>query len=164
MAVIAATPWAMADPTPEPSVAGISATLDSLHAAAAKADGAAYFALFAPDAVFIGTDASERWPIAAFRVYAMARFATGKGWTYTPRERHVTLAQIPCGCVAWFDELLDSKKYGTSRGSGVLIKTDGGWKIEQYALTFPMPNDLAADITGRIKAFEMKTGEGKAGK
>jgi hypothetical protein len=131
-----------------------STVLDQLHAAASRADGAAYFALFAPDAVFIGTDATERWPIAAFRDYAMARFATGHGWTYTPRERHVTLAPIPCGCVAWFDEVLDSANYGTSRGTGVLIKTEHGWKIAQYALTFPVPNDLAADITGRIKAFE----------
>jgi hypothetical protein len=134
----------------------ISRTLDRLHAAAAKADGAAYFALFAPDAVFIGTDASERWPIAAFRNYAEARFAAGEGWTYTPRERHVTVAAIPCGCIAWFDELLDNAKYGTSRGSGVLIKTGQDWKIEQYALTFPIPNDMAAELTNRIKAFEAK--------
>ncbi len=134
--------------------AEISATLDRLHESAAKADGAAYFALFAPDAVFIGTDASERWPIAAFRDYAMKRFATGQGWTYAPRERHVTIAAIPCGCLAWFDELLDNAHYGTSRGTGVLIKTPEGWKIEQYALTFPIPNDMAADMTSRIKAFE----------
>ena len=36
----------------------IALTLDALHAAAAKADGAAYFQLFAPDAVFLGTDAT----------------------------------------------------------------------------------------------------------
>jgi hypothetical protein len=139
--------------------AEISRTLDRLHAAAARADGAAYFALFAPDAVFIGTDASERWPLAAFREYAMKRFAAGQGWTYTPRVRHVTLAPIACGCVAWFDELLDSAKYGTSRGSGAMIDTGQGWKIEQYVLTFPIPNDLAADMTARIEAFEANNGK-----
>jgi hypothetical protein len=142
---------AVADP-----VADISAVLDSFHAAASKADGKAYFDLFAPDAVFIGTDAAERWPVAAFRDYALPLFARGKGWTYVPRagSRQITLAQIPCGCVAWFDELLDNAGYGTSRGTGIVTLTPAGWKIEQYALTFPIPNDLAKDMTAKIKAFE----------
>jgi hypothetical protein len=137
------------------AVAAISQTLDQLHAAAAKADGPTYFALFAPDAVFIGTDATERWPIAAFRDYATKRFSKGQGWTYVPRTRHVTVADIPCHCVAWFDELLDNAAYGTSRGSGVLALTPAGWRIEQYVLTFPIPNDLAGDMTARIKAYEL---------
>jgi hypothetical protein len=140
-------------------IAAIGKTLDAFHQAESKADGKAYFDLFAPDAVFIGTDASERWPIEAFRAYAMERFQQGKGWTYKPRERHVTLAQIPCQCIAWFDELLDNAKYGTSRGTGVLTRTDQGWKIEQYALTFPIPNNLAADMTARIKEYESKAGK-----
>lgn len=132
----------------------IAATLDALHAAAAKADGPAYFALYTPDAVYIGTDASERWSLAAFKAYAMPYFSKGQGWTYTPRERHITLAPIDCRCVAWFDELLDSKSYGTSRGTGTLVLTPQGWKVSQYALTFPIPNDLADGITKEIKAFE----------
>jgi hypothetical protein len=58
--------------------------------------------------------------------------------------------------VAYFDEILESKSYGTSRGTGVLVKTRAGWKIAQYALTFPIPNDLAKDTTDRIKAYEAK--------
>jgi hypothetical protein len=145
-----------ARPAAADSMTDISAMLDSFHAAASKADGNAYFALFAPDAVFIGTDASERWPVAAFRDYALPLFAKGKGWTYIPRAgtRHITLGQIPCGCVAWFDELLDNAGYGTSRGTGMVTLTPAGWKIEQYALTFPIPNHLAKDMTGKIKAFE----------
>jgi hypothetical protein len=144
---------AVADPA-----ADISAMFDRFHAAASKADGKAYFDQFAPDAVFIGTDASERWPVAAFRDYALPLFAKGKGWTYMPRAgtRHITLAQIPCGCMAWFDELLDNASYGTSRGTGVVTLTPNGWKIEQYALTFPIPNDLAKEMTAKIKAFEKR--------
>ena len=56
-----AAPVAKADPADDAKIAAISQTLDQLHAAAAKADGKAYFDLFAPDAVFIGTDVSERW-------------------------------------------------------------------------------------------------------
>ena len=57
---------------------------------------------------------------------------------------------------SWFDELLDSEKYGTSRGTGILIRTDAGWKISQYHLTFPLPNDLADGITQQIQVFEAR--------
>ena len=59
-----------------------------------------------------------------------------------------------CRCVAWFDEVLDSQSYGTSRGTGVLIRGAKGWRVAQYHLTFPIPNDLAGEMTGRIKAHE----------
>jgi ketosteroid isomerase-like protein len=134
--------------------AAVGRTLDAFHAAAAHSDFKAYFDLFTPDGVFIGTDAGERWRVPAFKAYAKAPFAAGKGWTYTPRSRHVTLAPVACKCVAYFDELLDSKSYGTSRGTGVLLKGPHGWKIAQYALTFPIPNDLAKDVTDRIEAYE----------
>ena len=76
----------------------IGQALDRLHEAAARSDGAAYFALFAPQAVFIGTDATERWPLADFRAYAEPYFASGKGWVYHPRTRTVTLTTLPCVC------------------------------------------------------------------
>jgi hypothetical protein len=134
----------------------INATLNQLHDAASKADGKRYFNLFTDDAVYIGTDAAERWSIKEFRAFAEPYFAKGTGWTYVPRSRHVTVADIPCHCIAWFDELLDSQSYGTSRGTGVLILKTGSWKISQYALTFPIPNDLAKGMTSEIKAFEAK--------
>lgn len=136
------------------SISSIDATLNQLHAAAAKADGPRYFKLFTDDAVYIGTDAGERWTIRQFRSFAEPYFAKGTGWTYRPRERHIVIADIPCRCVAWFDELLDNDKYGTSRGTGVLVRKNGSWKISQYALTFPIPNDLANGMTAEIKSFE----------
>jgi hypothetical protein len=36
----------------------------------------------------------------------------------------------------------------------VLIRSDDGWKISQYHLTFPIPNELAGKVTDEIKAFE----------
>ena len=138
------------------AVRSINHTLDQLHDAASKADGARYFNLYTDDAVYIGTDAAERWTIREFKAFAEPYFAKGTGWTYKPRSRHVTVAEIPCHCVAWFDELLDSESYGTSRGTGVLVLKNGLWKISQYALTFPIPNDLAKGMTREIKAFEAK--------
>ena len=43
--------------------------------------------------------------------------------------------------------------YRASRG--VLIKAeDHGWRIAQYHLTIPVPNDLAVDLAERIRAHE----------
>lgn len=134
--------------------AAINAVLDGLHEAAAKADGQAYFSLYTEDGVFFGTDAGERWTIPEFKVYALERFATGTGWTYTPQERHIELA--PMGNTAWFDEILWNEAYGTTRGTGALVRTPDGWKIARYHLTIPIPNDLAADMAAEIKAFEGK--------
>ena len=129
--------------------AAISSVLDALHQHASTASWDAYFALYTDNATFLGTDAGERWDIPTFKGYAKG---AKNGWTYIMHERHIDLS--PDGGSAWFDELLDSEKYGTSRGTGILVKAEGGWKIAQYHLTFPIPNDLAAGITARIKAFE----------
>ena len=128
----------------------VGAVLDDFHAAAAAADGDRYFAHFAPDGVFVGTDATERWSVAAFRAYAEPHFAKGKGWTYRAVERHVQIA--PGGDVAWFDERLVNDAYGETRGSGVLRRIDRRWRIEQYVLSFPIPNDVAKDVVERIRA------------
>lgn len=139
-----------------PEEPAIHRLLDQFNAAAARADGPAYFASFTPNAVFVGTDASERWTLDQFRAFAEPYFAQGKGWTYTPTHRHVTFADIPCGCVAWFEEDLQSASYGTTRGTGVVVKGPEGWKIAQYVLTIPIPNDIAKDVVADIKAHEAK--------
>lgn len=137
---------------PDPAVAEISAVLDQLNAASTAADGAAYFSLFTPDARFIGTDATERWSLPEFRAYAEPVFARGRGWTYAPSARVITVAPIACRCVAWFDEELVNATYGQTRGSGVLRLTADGWKIEQYVLSFAVPNDRAEAVVAVIKA------------
>lgn len=137
-----------------PDEPAIHRMLDAFNAAAARADGEAYFGFFTPDAVFVGTDASERWTLARFREFAEPYFAQGKGWTYVPTHRHVTFADIPCRCVAWFEEDLTSPSYGTTRGTGVVVKGPDGWKIGQYVLTIPIPNDIAKEVVADIKAYE----------
>lgn len=131
-------------------LASAGEVLDKLHASAAQADWNTYFNLYTTDGIFLGTDVTERWTIEQFKKYA----SDSKGWVYTKRERHMSLT--PAKNAIWFDEILDSKNYGTSQGSGLLVRTEGGWRIAQYHLTFPMPNDLAEDFTNKIKAFEAK--------
>jgi len=142
--------------TPDDAMREVEAVIDRLHEAASKADGRAYFDLFTPDARFIGTDATERWSLAEFRAYAEPFFGRGQGWTYVPRDRVVTFAPVPCRCVAAFDEVLDNAAYGSVRGSGVLVKTETGWKIEQYVLSYAIPNDLARSVTALIREHEAK--------
>lgn len=127
----------------------VDQVLDDLHAAAAAADENRYFAHYASDAVFLGTDATERWDVAAFRAYAHPHFAAGRGWTYTPRDRHVSIGSN--GDVAWFDERLDNAKYGEVRGTGVLRLVGATWKVAQYNLSFPIPNALAAQVVALIR-------------
>jgi hypothetical protein len=125
------------------------ATLDDFHAAAAAADEKRYFGHFAADGVFLGTDASERWPVEAFRAYAKPHFDKGKGWTYHATDRHV--AVDGAGTYAWFDELLENAKLGVCRGSGVLRREQGEWRVVLYDLSIPIPNALADDFAAQIK-------------
>lgn len=145
--ILIAAPATRASDTGEDK-ALINAMLNHLHAAAANADWPEYFSLYADDATFLGTDKTERWDMPTFRSYA----AETKGWKYTMTERHIDLS--PDGNAAWFDELLWNDAYGVSRGTGALIRGDSGWKIVQYHLTFPMPNDLAKRFTEEIQTFE----------
>lgn len=147
LALLTAAPQQAADPT---IAAGL--VVDQMHQAASRADGPAYFDTFTPDARFIGTDATERWTLAQFRAYATPYFSQGKGWTYRPHDRVATLAPGECRCIVWFDELLDNDAYGLVRGSGVLRLTEAGWKIEQYVLSLPVPNDKAKAVVALIAA------------
>jgi uncharacterized protein (TIGR02246 family) len=151
LTLAAATPAAS---TPTTATAAVNAVLDDWHRAAAQADEARYFSHFTPDAVFLGTDATERWTRDEFRTWAHPYFARGKAWSFTPVSRHVSFSKD--GAVAWFDEALSTPNMGPARGSGVLVKDEGVWKLAQYNLSVPIPNELLKDFKERIEAHEKK--------
>ncbi len=132
-------------------------TLSTFHDAASRADERAYFDLLADDAIFLGTDATERWTKAEFQAYAHPYFAEGKGWTYTATKTNITVE----GGIAWFDQDLSNEKWGPCRGSGVLRREPSRdpaykgdvWRITQYNLSVPIPNDLMPEVTQRIRAL-----------
>ncbi len=128
----------------------VNQVLDDWHLAAAQADASRYFGHFAADAVFIGTDATERWDLAAFKSFAMPYFERGKAWTYKATRRHVMLS--PSGRTAWFDEQLHNAKYGAVRGSGTLIRTGNRWRIAHYVMSFPIPNGVAGKVIAIVRA------------
>ena len=133
-----------------PERLAIEEVLDEFHAAAARADGRRYFELLAPGGIFYGTDAGERWTRAEFEAYAEPFFSQGRGWTYHSTERHVYVTEN--AEAAWFDERLHNAKYGETRGTGVLVKSAGVWRIVQYNLTIPLPNALASTVVEMIRA------------
>lgn len=130
-------PWARARRS-----ALASATLDRLHELASRGggatDGGPYFDMYASDAVFLGTDPTERWTVEEFRRYAAPAFSQGKGWTYHPFHRRLWVDHA--GQTAIFDEALNNAKYGRCRGTGTLIWTGEDWKIQQYSLSVPIWN------------------------
>ena len=81
----------------------------------------------------------------------MARFKTGVGWTYYMKERNIFFSDD--GRTAWFDEILISKKYGEFRGTGALKMVKNKWKITQYNLLLPIPNDLMKKYSEEIKEY-----------
>src|SRR5258706_1331222 len=142
--------FSLAAPAAErsPEEAAVARVLDDWHDAAAKADETRYFAHFAKGGVFLGTDATERWDVGAFRAYAHPYFARGKAWSFRAKTRHVILAG--CGKTAWVDEILDTPNLGEARGSGVLVKEGSEWRVALYDLSIPIPNDLAKEVVARI--------------
>ena len=128
-----------------------SAVIDAWHAAAAAGDFDGYFGLMTPDAVFLGTDATERWDRTAFEAFARPYFDGVEAWTYRPRDRHLMFSGD--GRTGWFDEMLDHERYGELRGTGVVRRDgQGRWKIAHYSLTFTVPNELAPRIVEIIRS------------
>jgi len=131
----------------------INKVLDTFHQAAANADQKLYFSLLDDQAVFLGTDGTERWTKKQFADFVKPYFSKGRGWLYKSIQRNITLIQTPPNEIqlAFFDELLDNKNYGECRGSGVLRLTSQGWKILQYNLSIPVPNGISNAVVEKIK-------------
>lgn len=116
----------------------ITLLLNTWHKDAAEANFKNYFDALTEDAIFIGTDATENWNKPAFQAFAKPYFDKGKAWNFTALERHIYLSSDKK--TAWFDELLDTQMK-ICRGSGVLVLTNGKWKIKHYVLSMTVPND-----------------------
>lgn len=120
--------------------AAINDVLDDFHDAAAKGDKDRYLGHLTEDAVFMGTDEWERWPKNPdFTEYVGGRFQNGSGWNYVPEDRVLRVASS--ADVAWFDEVVVSATNGRFRGTGVLTKVGGEWKIAHYAMSFLVFNE-----------------------
>ena len=121
----------------------INMVLDGWHLAAANADFEAYFDKMTKDGVFLGTDAMENWQNDEFREFSKPYFDKGKAWSFTAVQRNVYIGES--SNFAWFDELLDTQMK-ICRGSGVLKKINGQWKIAHYVLSIAVPNENVDEL------------------
>lgn len=117
--------------------------IDAWHLAATNADFNAYFGAMDDSFVFLGTAPGERWEKEAFSRFCKPYFDQGKAWSFTAENRHWQFSKN--GKIAWFDEDLSTWMRGC-RGSGILVKTKGEWKIAYYNLTVLIENE-------KIQAF-----------
>ncbi len=117
--------------------------LDNWHRAAATANAEAFFGAMAPDCIYLGTDASERWLRDELRHWAKKAFEREVAWAFTPSKRQLYWSDNQR--VVWFEEMLDTQM-GTCRGSGVLVQTGDGWTLKHYDLAIMVPNELVKDF------------------
>jgi len=122
--------------------------INKWHKAASEADYETYFGILAEDGVFIGTDASENWQNHDFRTFSKPYFDRGKAWSFTTIERNIYISESEN--FAWFDELLDTRME-ICRGSGVLSKEDGKWRIKHYVLSITIPNENVEEVSALKK-------------
>ncbi|MBI3142105.1 MAG: nuclear transport factor 2 family protein [Bacteroidetes bacterium] len=108
------------------------------HQASAMANEEAFFGAMAPDAVYLGTDPGERWLRDELRDWSKDAFNRPSAWSFASSQRECFLS--PGRDVAWFHELL-ATDMGPCRGSGVLTKSNNGWFISHYNLSFVLINE-----------------------
>lgn len=129
----------------------IDQVLEQWHKAAAEANYSGYFDMMAEESVFIGTDATENWNKQEFMEWSKPYFDRGKTWSFSTLERNVFLAGDKD--LAWFDELLETQM-GICRGSGIVIKEDGEWKLKHYVLSIAIPNENVDEVTSLKAGFD----------
>ena len=112
--------------------------VDAWHLAAYNASFDSYFEVVTDDFVFLGTAPGERWTKDQFAAFSKPYFDKGKAWDFKASNRNWNYSSN--GKTAWFDEDLDTWMRGC-RGSGVLVKKKGKWKIAYYNLTVLIENE-----------------------
>lgn len=129
----------------------ISKTLNDWHKAAAEAKFDTYFGFMTTDAIYIGTDPTENWNLHQFKDFSKPYFDRGKAWNFTSIQRNIYFNKDQN--LAWFDELLDTQMK-ICRGSGILRKENGQWKIAHYVLSMTVPNDNTDTVVKIKSVFE----------
>ena len=141
-----------------PATAPLDTLLDRWHRAAATADSAVFFGTMSADAIYLGTDATERWTRDSMARWAAPYFRRDTAWAFEPLHREWYFADD--GRTAWFEEHLDSPHMGVVRGSGVCTRvrepgarSDVGhaWELRHYNLALAVPNERMDAVQAAIE-------------
>ncbi len=135
----------------------INAFLDEWHDDAAHSR-ARFFDKMAPDAIYIGTDKTERWTRDELRAWSKPYFARPSAWAFTAIKRHI--AGSADQQFIWFDEQL-STQMGVCQASGVIRSTGTGFQILHYQLSIAVPNELADQVVESIRQGAAGSGAAK---
>ena len=122
--------------------------LKKCRRAAEHADADAYFGCFDKKGIFFGTDGNERFTLPQLKAFLGPYFAQGIGWKHDVKQRHVYVG--PHDEIGWFEEQTERVRIGPMRTTGVVRKTDNGWKIVQYNVAIVIPNEAVEQIVAII--------------
>lgn len=123
---------------PEEQIVSLNQFMDSWHLAAAEANAEEFFGRMREDAIYIGTDKSERWLRDDLRKWSAKAFARESAWTFVASERNWQVH--PDQQFAICDELLITWM-GPCRATAVLTWEKEGWKIIHYQLSVTIDNE-----------------------
>ncbi len=112
--------------------------MDNWHLQATKANFDEYFNVTSENFIFLGTAPGERWTKKEFMEFSKPYFDNGKAWDFKAKNRLWNFSTDRK--IAWFDEDLDTWM-NSCRGSGILIKKNGKWKLVYYNLTVLIENE-----------------------
>ena len=112
--------------------------IDQWHLDAASAKFDPYFEIMSEDFIFLGTAPGERWTKTEFATFSKPYFDKGKAWDFKASNRNWVFSKNKK--MAWFDEDLTTWMEGC-RGSGILVKSKGKWKLVYYNLTVLIENE-----------------------
>lgn len=112
--------------------------MDAWHNAATDAKFDDYFGAMNDDFIFLGTAPGERWTKEEFGSFSKPYFDKGQAWDFKSSNRKWQFSKNKK--IAWFDEDLNTWME-SCRGSGILVKKKGKWKIIYYNLTVLIENE-----------------------
>lgn len=112
--------------------------VDQWHLDATNTNFDNYFDVLTENFIFLGTAPGERWTKKDFAAFCKPYFDKGTAWDFLPSNRKWVFSKDKK--MAWFDEDLDTWMEGC-RGSGIMIKEKGEWKIAYYNLTVLIENE-----------------------
>lgn len=119
----------------------INSLMDNWHKAAATADEDLFFAgSMTEDGIYLGTDITERWLRDELKKWAKSAFDRDVAWAFTAKDRVIYFNENDPN-IAWLEESLDTWM-GPCRGSAVVMRVDGVWKIKHYNLAVAVANEV----------------------
>lgn len=130
--------------------------VDQWHLAASKADYSAYFGAMDDSFIFLGTAPGERWSKEEFSAFSKPYFDKGKAWDFKASNRNWNYSSNKK--IAWFDEDLDTWMRGC-RGSGIMVKKRGEWKLVYYNLTVLIENEKVQEFIELRDDYSMDNGQ-----